>query len=73
MKRCHNELEYAEADNIAKENGLRELEIQRNLLEAQVEKDRHLADEDIDQLNEELNSMIKRIKRSSKENKENKT
>ena len=44
---------------MAKENELRELEIQRNSLEAQVEKDRHLADEDIDQLNEELKSMSK--------------
>ena len=58
---------------MAKENELRELEIQRNSLEAQVEKDRHLADEDIEQLNEELKSMSKRTKRSSKENKENKT
>merc|ERR1719447_1678068 len=47
--------------------------MQRNCLEVQVEKDRHLADEDIDQLNEELKSMNKRTKRSSKENKENKT
>ena len=73
MKRCHNELEYAEADNMVKENELRELEIQRNSLEAQIEKDRHLADEDIVQLNEELKSMSKRTKRPSKENKENRT
>merc|ERR1719173_56124 len=73
MKRCHNELKYAEADNMTKENELRELEMQRNSLEAQIEKDRHLADEDIDQLNKELKSISKRPKRSSKGNKENKT
>ena len=73
MKRCHHELEYAEADNMAKENELRELEMQRNSLEAQIEKDRHLADEDIDQLNKELKSISKRPKRSSKGNKENET
>ena len=73
MKRCHHELEYAEADNMTKENELRELEMQRNSLEAQIEKDRHLADEDIEQLNKELKSISKQRKRSSKGNKENKT
>ena len=59
-------LEYAEADNIAKENELQGLERQREHLIREVEQNEHLADEDIGHLTNTLKAMEKRS--SNKEN-----
>merc|ERR1712106_121330 len=69
ISKCQMALEYAEADNIAKENELHGLERQREHLAQEVEQNQHLVDEDTDRLRSRLKSMEKRS--SNKENLKN--